>query len=315
MSVDLSAVRSGFDAMGGAGAAAVVRREVVTVTGPDAGRYLQGQLSQDVMAMSGSSAWSFILQPTGRVDAWFRVHRLADDEFRLEIEPGHGQALVARLRRFLIRTKATISEPRDASLIARRWAAGTIRLGEELDGALPGVPVGPGVAGADSVIEVDVDTAITLLDMTEAPPAALERHRIAHAVPAMGAELTTDTIPGEVGAWVIDASVSFTKGCYTGQELVARIDSRGGNVPKPIRLLVGVDGSFAEGEAMSVGSEVLLDGNPVGRITSSCMSLGDDHPALSLGALARAVEFGAVVEISDGKHRHRAVVTAPPAAD
>ena len=48
----------------------------------------------------------------------------------------------------------------------------------------------------------------------------------------MGAELTEATIPAEAGQWLIDASVSFTKGCYTGQELVARIDSRGGNVPR-----------------------------------------------------------------------------------
>ena len=52
----------------------------------------------------------------------------------------------------------------------------------------------------------------------------------------------TDTIPAELGQWLIDASVSFTKGCYTGQELVARIDSRGGNVPRPLRGLV-VDGA------------------------------------------------------------------------
>ena len=51
----------------------------------------------------------------------------------------------------------------------------------------------------------------------------------------MGAELTEATIPAEAGQWLIDASVSFTKGCYTGQELVARIDSRGGNVPRPLR--------------------------------------------------------------------------------
>ena len=52
------------------------------------------------------------------------------------------------------------------------------------------------------------------------------------------AELDPETIPATVGQWAIDASVSFTKGCYTGQELVARIDSRGGNVPRRLRGLV-----------------------------------------------------------------------------
>src|SRR5690606_7561419 len=71
---------------------------------------------------------------------------------------------------------------------------------------------------------------------------ALEALRIECGVPAMGAELTDATIPAEAGQWLIDASVSFSKGCYTGQELVARIDSRGGNVPRPVRgLRLGQD--------------------------------------------------------------------------
>lgn len=314
MNETIAAVRAGFDALTGEGAAVVVEREIISVQGPDAARYLQGQLSQDLMTMAAPSAWTFILQPTGRVDAWFRVHRLADDDFLLEIEPGHAEPLIARLRRFLIRTKATISEPRVGSLIARRWAQGTIRLGHDLADALPGLPVGPGVAGADSLLRADHGASRAMLDMVEAPTAALDRYRIAHCVPAMGAELTTDTIPGEAGGWVIDVSVSFTKGCYTGQELVARIDSRGGNVPRPIRLLEAGD-TFAAGEGPSLGAEILLDGTCVGHITSSCMSVGEDHPALALAPLARSVEFGSVVEIRDGDRHHRAVVVEPPASN
>jgi folate-binding protein YgfZ len=150
------------------------------------------------------------------------------------------------------------------------------------------------------------------------PAAALERYRIAHGVPAMGAELTTETIPGEAGAWAIDASVSFTKGCYTGQELVARIDSRGGNVPRPIRLftITGATGGAAvdAGEGPPVGAEINHDGSVVGTVTSSSPALGGDHPALALGPLARAVGIGAVVELADGPRRWSAVVIEPPAA-
>ena len=74
----------------------------------------------------------------------------------------------------------------------------------------------------------------------------------------MGAELTEDTIPAEAGQWVVDASVSFTKGCFTGQELVARIDSRGGNVPRHLRIL------DVEGAAPAPGTELELDGAIVG---------------------------------------------------
>ena len=88
--------------------------------------------------------------------------------------------------------------------------------------------------------------------------------RIEDGVPAMGAELSDKTIPAEAGQAVIDASVSFTKGCYTGQELVARVDSRGNNVPRQVRALV-----LAGAEAPpALGAEVTDQGKAVGAITS-----------------------------------------------
>jgi folate-binding protein YgfZ len=309
----VDAVRSGYDALCEGRSVAIVPREVVAVRGPDAGRYLQGQLSQDVIAMAGTSAWSFILEPNGRVCSWLRVHRIADDEYRLEVEPGGSDALVTRLRRFLLRTDATISEPETWSMVARRWSPELIRLGDEVNDALSGTPVGPGVAGVDALLAMDGEDAARALDVVPVPPAALERYRIAHGVPSLGAELTTETIPGEAGAWVIENSVCFTKGCYTGQELVTRIHSRGGNVPKPIRLLV-LDSSAALGTGPAVGSQILLDGAVVGRVTSSTPSLDAAYPALALGPLARAVEFGTVVDVVDGERVFPAVVTEPPAA-
>ena len=74
-----------------------------------------------------------------------------------------------------------------------------------------------------------------------------------------------DRFPAEAGQWLIDASVSFSKGCYTGQELVARIDSRGGNTPTK---LVGVRGP------VTVGDAVVIDGNEVGRVTSAAGDVG-----------------------------------------
>ena len=103
-----------------------VERDVVSVTGPDAGRYLQGQLSQDVVAMVGRSAWSLLLQPTGKVDAWFRVSRRSDVDYVIDVDAGFGDAVVARLRRFLLRTKAEIGEPE------RRWFTAVRRPPSEL---------------------------------------------------------------------------------------------------------------------------------------------------------------------------------------
>ena len=85
-------------------------RDVVLVTGPDAFTYLQSQLSQELRPLQvGQSVWSFVLQPTGKVDVLLRVWRTADDTFVLDTDDGFGEALVARLNRFKIRVKAEIS--------------------------------------------------------------------------------------------------------------------------------------------------------------------------------------------------------------
>ena len=90
-------------------------------------------------------------------------------------------------------------------------------------------------------------------------PDAYEAVRIEAGVPAMGAELTERTIPAETG--IVDRTVSFTKGCYTGQELVARIDSRGGHVPRHLR------GVVLSGPAPA-GATLEVDGKNVGALTS-----------------------------------------------
>ena len=77
------------------------RRDVIEVDGPDAGTYLQGQISQDVLALEvGASAWSFVLAPQGKVDAWFRVTRTSEQSYLLDLDAGFGEAVLARLQRF-----------------------------------------------------------------------------------------------------------------------------------------------------------------------------------------------------------------------
>lgn len=304
-------IRDGFDALNGTGAGAIVGREVISVQGPDAGRYLQGQLSQDVMAMSGTSAWSFILQPNGKVSAWLRVHRLADDDFRLEVEPGFGEVLLARLRRFLLRTDATISEPQTWALVCNRWDPLTPKFGmEDRPDVFRGFPVGPGVAGLDLLLAVGEGAAAKYVDNAVVSPESLERHRITHGVPSLGAELTDETIPGEAGAWAIEASVSFTKGCYTGQELVARIDSRGGNVPRPVRL-IELENGYDIGSGPSLGDDIRQGDTVIGTVTSAAPCLGDLHPALVLAPVARAAEIGSAVQVLSGGVAMTGVIVDP----
>ncbi len=86
-----------------------VERDVVSVSGPQAVTFLQGQTSQDVAALAvGASAWTWVLQPQGKVEALCRVTRVADEELLLDTDGGWGEALVARLNRFKLRTKADV---------------------------------------------------------------------------------------------------------------------------------------------------------------------------------------------------------------
>ncbi|MDQ1396010.1 MAG: tRNA-modifying protein YgfZ [Acidimicrobiaceae bacterium] len=215
-----------------------MRRDRVRVTGPDAEAFLQGQLSQDIAAIPvGGSALSFILQPQGKVDALVEVIRAGGDEFVLETDAGWGEAVVARLSRFKLRTKA------DIELLAPGKGGEGAGGGEDGDG---------GDGGED------------------------EDARIRRAFPKMGHEIDEKTIPAELGQDIIDRAVSFTKGCYTGQELVARIDSRGGNVPRHLRRLE------LASEGAPVGATVEVDGKTVGTLTSVA---GD----LALAFVARGV--------------------------
>jgi folate-binding protein YgfZ len=272
-----------------------IRRDVVTVDGPDALSWLQGQLSQDLDPLAvGDTALSFVLQPTGKVDTWVRVDRAGVDTVRLDTDPGAGAGLVARLQRFKLRTKADLELAEDVAVLAVRGA-------EVIDG----VPCGwPGVVGSD-VFDPEPDRLPSDLPLgaLDYDDEAYEGLRIACGVPAMGAEITDETIPAELGQWVIDASVSFTKGCFTGQELVARIDSRGGNVPRHLRGLV------LDALPPAPGEPLVLDDREVGLVTSSAIDAGGRAVALAL--VHRSVDPPAAVQV-DGSEATVLALPLPP---
>lgn len=276
-----------------------IARDVVTVEGPEATDFLQGQLSQDVAALAvGASARSFLLQPTGKVEAWLRVTRTAGEQLLLDVEQGFGDAVLTRLQRFKLRTKADLALDQLSGLAVR--GPGAAGFEPEARSTIAAAAGWPGVEGID-LLSGD---PLALAGVPLADSSALEALRIECGVPAMGAELTEATIPAEAGQWLIEASVSFTKGCYTGQELVARIDSRGGNVPRPIR------GLLVDGDPPPVGASVTVDGKEVGHVTSSAWSgsLG----AISLAPIARAVEIGARVSVDSGGPAQSATVAELP---
>lgn len=251
--------------------AAPIERDAVRVVGADSRSYLHGQLSQDIEALAvGESSWSFVLQPQGKVDAWVGVARLSEDEFVLDVDAGFGATLLARLERFKLRVKVEqeLVDGMTAVAVRGRGAHRVIAGG----GGAPGLcytrrVAWPGVEGVDILAVGAIDTSALRSGAGEPLPladaATLGELRVRRGVPAMGSEITDKTIPAELGQWVIDASVSFTKGCYTGQELVARIDSRGGHVPRHLRV-VEIEG----GVAVPVGAELAVAGTAAGALTS-----------------------------------------------
>jgi tRNA-modifying protein YgfZ len=285
------------------------RRDLIRVSGPEAVSYLQGQVSQDVAGLGvGASAWSWVLQPAGKVDALVRVTRTGPDSLDVDVDEGYGELVLNRLARFKLRTKADIElvpgikavrpevdkdvdpawlrTPIGGLLVYAFRGPGAADGAAQLAGGDPTasfVPLWP--EGGEEAADVTLGgREIKTLPQVEGPE-AWEAARIAAGVPVMGAELTEKTIPGETG--LVEQTVSFTKGCYTGQELVARIDSRGGNVPRRLR-------GLRSPSPLEVGAELNAGGKVVGTVTSAAVS--PELGPIGLAYVGRAVEPGVTVD-------------------
>jgi tRNA-modifying protein YgfZ len=255
-------------------------RDFLRVSGPEAIDFLQGQLSQDLAGMDPATArLSFLLQPQGKVDALVRVTWLSDDEVVLDVDGGWGERVRERLERFKLRVKADIDSI-DWRCLAVRGPRSHEVPGPNLTADWPGLP------GVDLVgPEPRVPDGVRLCDLQ-----AYEAVRIEAGVPVMGREIDEKTIPAETG--IVDRTVSFTKGCFTGQELVARIDSRGGNVPRHLRGVV-----VLENVLPPVGATVVVGDKNVGALTSVAESL-DRRAPVALAYVGRAVEPPADATVS-----------------
>ncbi len=286
-------------------------RDFISVHGADAEAYLQGQLSQDITALVvGQSADSLLLQPDGKLTTFLRVTRVDAQGFVLDTDAGFGDAMVARLKKFLLRSKVEMSRLEWRCLSLRgpqveSASAGLLTVMAE--GGVTGTPYEwNGWTGIDLIGPKDLVLDLTSLPdgITACSGEVVEAYRIASGIPAMGSELTDKTIAAEAG--LIERAVSFTKGCYTGQELIARLDSRGNNVPR--RLVGVVAGSARDGTSLTVGMTLHSASNPeedvaqdkvVGTITSASWS--DEVDAwVALAYLHRTVETPGPIRIRSG---------------
>jgi folate-binding protein YgfZ len=259
---------------------------VVSVEGADATAYLQGQCSQDVAGLPvGGSAEALLLSPQGKVEVYMRVTRVGDDGFVIDTDAGFGPAVIARLERFRLRTKVTM-EPLD-------WVCLNVR-GPEATRVVREGPVlvsevsWPGLDGVDLLGPTPDGGPLRWVDgsVVVCGEDAWEAVRIEAGVPVNGREVVDGTIAAEAG--LVSRAVSFTKGCYTGQELVARLDARGSNVARSLRA-VTIAGD--EGTALPpAGATVLTpDGAHEAGILSSVAWSPGRRSVVALATLHRRV--------------------------
>jgi folate-binding protein YgfZ len=212
--------------------AATRPRAFVRVKGPDAQDLLQRMISNDVTQENVFGA--LLLTPKARLIAPLRVWPRSADDFLLLTEPELGDAVRTTLLRARFSSNCEVEAEEHTSTLVFGEAEG-------ITGELPGT------------VEV-LDAELTpTLDADE-----LERARIEAGVPAWGKELDESILPAEAG--LDETHISFTKGCYPGQEPIARLHHRG-HVNRRLRVL--------DVESAQPGDEIRLGEKAVGRVTSA----------------------------------------------
>jgi tRNA-modifying protein YgfZ len=265
----------------------LVDRDLVVVSGPDATTFLQSLLSQDLDPVAvGDSTHALLLEPRGKLVVDLLAARVEPDEWWCVCEGGFGPVLAQGLKRFRIRVKVEI-EDRSADLgaLALRGPAALDIQAKAFDAALPIAPVRSDWAGVPGVEFLAHPPALTALaaafvdaGAVEIDAAAFEALRVEAGVPRQGYDIDESTIAQE--AFLERDAVSFTKGCFLGQELVCRIDSRG-HVNRLLRRL-RADSPLAR------GAVVVADDKEVGTVTSSAGNV-------ALATVRRTVEPGGEV--------------------
>jgi len=263
-------------------------RGLLIVSGPDAADYLQGQLTNDTEAIGpGEGIYAALLDRKGHMQADMRVLRPGDGpDLWLDLEPEGVAAASRHLQMYKIGREVEVADAGDeyvllsligprATEIARAVEATTLRTDQGVDLIVP-------IAERDGV-----RAALTGAGAVEVSPEAAEIVRIEAGRPRFGAEMGTETMPAEAG--IVEQAVSFTKGCYIGQETVARLHYKG----RPNRHLRGLKFSAP---AQS-GERLVLDEKEVGTVGSAALS-----PALGpigLAILRREAEPGTTVAVGE----------------
>jgi folate-binding protein YgfZ len=283
------------------------------LTGKDRQSFLQGMVTNDVARLTpGQGCYAFLLDATGHVLADVRVLCLENSLF-LDVEPGMASFVAETLDRYLIMEKVRIT---DVTEDLRQYTL----IGSESPGVLERLGIGGAAAwqeGTNITQEMHGDTVIVAAAHLASVPtfdiylpssiniepllgpegavahtaAALESLRIEAGVPRFGQDIDSRVLAPETGQQ--KRAVNYRKGCYIGQEIVARIDARG----HTNRSFTGF--FLAPGEPLpAADTSVTVDGRDAGRVTSAAFSPTLGSP-IALGYLRHEfLEPGTRVTIS-----------------
>jgi folate-binding protein YgfZ len=256
------------------------------VRGPDRESWLQGMQTADVLAAPlGGAAYAAFLGGKGRLVSDGLVRRYAD-ELLVTVPEGRLSPLLEHLDKLLIMEDAELSPA--PGLRRLRWYPGTEPLGGE-GRAIPGSaqPLGFELLVPDAEAQRLLASLTNVTDMSQ-----VEQHRVALGVPTFSRDLDEETVPLEGG---LDRAISFDKGCYVGQEVVAMATFRGRVLWNLVRLQV-------EGAPPPLGS--LLDPSRAGkrgRVTSAAALPGGARSALLGYVHKELIVPGAQVALEDGR--------------
>jgi folate-binding protein YgfZ len=292
-------------------------RDVITVTGADRLSWLDSLLSQNLAALApGQSAEALLLDPSGRIEYAARIVDDGETAWLL-MDAGTGAGLAAFLdrMRFMLRVEVADRSTEFATI-------GT--LGEPLDGVVTWLdpwrsvvvgghqyattPKHPGAAWTYSETLVARDALGALADRPAAGILALEALRVAAWRPRAATELDATAIPHEFD-WIRSA-VHLAKGCYRGQETVAKVHNLG-HPPRRL-VLLHLDGS--DNVVVAAGDEVYADDKVVGRVTAAATHF--EMGPIALAVVRRSTDPVAtvVVAAADGVVAATQEVIVPPDA-
>jgi tRNA-modifying protein YgfZ len=279
-------------------------RRLLACRGPDAVAYLHDQLTNDIETLApGDGCYAALLDRKARMQADPRVLRIADDELLLDCEKEGREALGVHLGRYRVGRDVefeNLAESHAVLSVIGPAAATTTGVGPLApEHAHREVAIGGRSAravatdlGIDLICaRVDleaIEAALAAAGVERVDASAAEIARVESGRPRFGREMTTETIPQEAG--INERAVNFEKGCYIGQETVARLHYRG----KPNRHLRGLRLS----QPVDAGATVRLGDRELGRIGTAVLSPA--HGPIALAILRREAEPGATVTIEAG---------------